>query len=69
MTLRFTSNRRAGTLRKLVAVGTERLFSMLVTMAAPTPRNGSRVDPSGTTTDAGGVVTEVEADAGAAADG
>ncbi|CAB4368427.1 unannotated protein [freshwater metagenome] len=48
MTLRFTSKSRAGTLRKLVAVGTDRLFSMLVTIAAPTPRNGSRVDPSGT---------------------
>ena len=48
MTLRLTSNRRAGTLRKLVAVGTERLFSIFVTIAAPTPRSGSRVEPSGT---------------------
>lgn len=40
--------RRAGTLRKLVAVGTDRLFSILATIAAPTPRNGSRVEPSGT---------------------
>src|SRR5205823_1463506 len=41
MMLRFTSNRRAGTFRKLVAVGTWRLRSMLATMAAPAPRIGS----------------------------
>ena len=54
MTLRLTSNRRAGTLRKLVAVGTERLFSIFVTIAAPTPRNGSKEDPSGPDTGATG---------------
>src|SRR3954454_17443891 len=41
MTLRFTSRRRAGTLRNDVAVGTPRLRSMLATMAAPAPRMGS----------------------------
>src|SRR3954454_22542867 len=40
MTLRFTSRRRAGTLRKEVAVGTPRLRSMLATMAGPAPRMG-----------------------------
>ena len=41
MARRFTSRSRAGTLRKLVAVGTVRLRSMLATMAAPEPRMGS----------------------------
>ena len=31
-----------------MAVGTDRLFSIFVTIAAPTPRSGSRVEPSGT---------------------
>src|ERR1700722_17414271 len=44
-TWRFTSNRRAGTLRTLVAVGMERLASMLATMreAAPLRRTASGV--------------------------
>ena len=41
MTERLTSSRRAGTSRKLVAVGTESDFSMFSTMRAPTPRIGS----------------------------
>ncbi len=40
MTLRLTSSSLAGTLRKLVAVGTSRLASMLRTIAAPAPRIG-----------------------------
>ena len=51
MTLRFTSNNFAGTLRKLVAVGTVRLFSIFVAIAAETPRNGSG-SPSGIISDA-----------------
>src|SRR5215203_1564863 len=43
MTLRLTSSSFAGTLRKLVAVGTPRLRSMLATMTAPTPRMGDPV--------------------------
>ena len=50
MTLRFTSNNLAGTLRKLVAVGTVRLFSIFVAIAADTPRNGSG-SPSGMISD------------------
>ncbi|CAB4608375.1 unannotated protein [freshwater metagenome] len=47
-----------------MAVGTVRLFSILVTMAAPTPRNGSSVDPSGTgTTGAADAVGVAAADA------
>src|SRR5829696_8109131 len=41
MTRRLTSSSLAGTLRKLVAVGTSRLASMLVTMRAAAPRSGS----------------------------
>ena len=41
MTLRLTSSSFAGTSRKLVAVGTARLASMLATIAAPAPRIGS----------------------------
>ena len=36
-TLRLTSSSLAGTLRKLVAVGTSRLAAMFFTMTAPTP--------------------------------
>ena len=43
--LRFTSSKRAGTFRKLVAVGTVRLRSMLATIAAPAPRIGSPATP------------------------
>src|SRR6478736_2065078 len=39
-TRRLTSKSLAGTLRKLVAVGTVRLRSMLATTAAPAPRIG-----------------------------
>src|SRR3954452_23627876 len=58
MTLRLTSSRRAGTLRKLVAVGTPRLRSMLATMAAPAPRIGSPASavPAGAAAGAGGAV-------------
>ena len=72
MTLRLTSKRRAGTLRKLVAVGTERLFSILATIAAPTPRSGSKVEPSNTAVTGAGAGAEVEgvgAGADAATDG
>src|SRR4051812_36058073 len=41
MIVRFTSRRRAGTSRKLVAVGTSRDFSMFSTILAATPRMGS----------------------------
>ncbi len=41
MTLRLTSSSLAGTSRKLVAVGTPRLASMLVTIRAAAPRRGS----------------------------
>src|SRR5215213_4918015 len=37
ITLRLTSSSLAGTLRKLVAVGTVRLRAMLAAMVAPTP--------------------------------
>src|SRR5829696_4863488 len=40
MTLRLTSSSLAGTLRKLVAVGTVRLRAMLAAIAAPAPRIG-----------------------------
>src|SRR6266508_4312580 len=40
MTCRSTSRSFAGTLRNVVAVGTDRLRSMLATMAAPTPLIG-----------------------------
>ena len=40
ITLRLTSSSLAGTLRKLVAVGTVRLASMLRAIAAPAPRIG-----------------------------
>ena len=40
MTRRLTSSSLAGTSRKLVAVGTPRLASMLATMRAAAPRMG-----------------------------
>ena len=40
ITLRLTSSNFAGTLRKLVAVGTSRLACMFRTIAAPAPRIG-----------------------------
>src|SRR6476659_331614 len=40
MIFRLTSSSLAGMLRKLVAVGTARLRSMLATMSAPAPRIG-----------------------------
>src|SRR4051794_38744245 len=43
MTLRLTSSSLAGTSRKLVAVGTSRLASMLATMRAAAPRRGCGV--------------------------
>ena len=39
--LRLASSSRAGTTRKLVAVGTSRLASMLATMRAAAPRKGT----------------------------
>src|SRR4051794_9462827 len=68
MTLRFTSSRRAGTLRKLVAVGTPRLRSMLATMAAPAPRIGSPASVTSTGAAAAGAAVGV-AGAGAGAAG
>src|SRR5437899_159593 len=50
MTDRLTSSSRAGTSRKLVAVGTWRLSSMLATIRAAAPRNGtacSSAEPRG----------------------
>src|SRR6056297_3720399 len=47
ITLRLTSSSLAGTLRKLVAVGTVRLRSMLAAIAAPTPRIGLPGSSSG----------------------
>src|SRR5262245_48656324 len=61
MTLRLISSSFAGTSRNEVAVGTERLASMLATMRAPTPRMGS---PGGASSAAG-----AGADAGAGAVG
>ena len=49
MTLRLTSSSLAGTLRKLVAVGTARLASMLRAMAAPAPRIGFPGSSTGST--------------------
>ena len=48
MTWRLTSSSLAGTLRKLVAVGTVRLRSMLVAIAMPAPRIGSPGSSAGT---------------------
>src|ERR1700722_745790 len=61
---RFTSSRRAGTVRTLVAVGTPRLASMLATirLAAPLRRTASS-EPA-----AGGAVTR-PGDGGGAAGG
>ena len=52
MTLRFTSSNLAGTLRKLVAVGTAKLRSILVAIAAGTPRKGSGVGSAKISVDA-----------------
>ena len=46
MTLRLTSSSLAGTLRNVVAVGTVRLFSMLVAIAAAAPLIGLPASPS-----------------------
>ena len=46
MTVRLTSSSLAGTLWKLVAVGTARLASMLATMRAAAPRMRLRGSPS-----------------------
>src|SRR3954470_17688693 len=43
MIFRLTSSSLAGTSRKLVAVGTVRLRSMLAAIAAPAPRIGSPI--------------------------
>ena len=43
---RFTSSRRAGTVRTEVAVGTPRLASMFTTVRAAAPRSGSGASPS-----------------------
>ena len=45
---RLTSSSLAGTARTDVAVGTSRLASMLLTMRAAAPRNGSGVSPAST---------------------
>src|SRR5690349_948423 len=55
MTRRLTSSSLAGTLRKLVAVGTARLRSMFATTAAPAPRLGSPGSPAGVEASGGGV--------------
>ena len=47
MTRRLTSRSLAGTWRKLVAVGTPRLASMLATIRAPAPRSGSPTGAAG----------------------
>src|SRR5262247_2544617 len=46
MILRLTSSSLAGTLRKLVAVGTPRLAVMFWTMRAAAPRRGSPASPA-----------------------
>src|SRR5215207_1077312 len=63
MTLRLTSSSLAGTFRKLVAVGTARLRTMLAAIAAPAPRIGSPSGGSGATT--GGAGAAAGAAAGA----
>src|SRR3954468_14129159 len=75
MTLRLTSSSLAGTLRKLVAVGTSRLASMFLTITAPTPLINSPSWPgagagaaAGADSDDGvAVVAGLTAGAGAAA--
>src|SRR5262245_41273763 len=54
MTLRLTSRSLAGMFRKLVAVGTARLRSMLATMSAPAPRIGSPTGPGSAAGASGG---------------
>ena len=49
MTPRFTSSNLAGTLRKLVAVGTVRLRSIFETIAKPAPRIGWLTSSTGAT--------------------
>ncbi len=69
MILRLTSSSLAGTSRKLVAVGTARLRSMLATMAAPAPRIGSPRSPAGASGAGGAGAAAVGAGAvGAGAD-
>ena len=63
MTLRFTSSNLAGTLRKLVAVGTVRLRSMFAAIAAPAPRMG--LPGSSSVADAVAVVLAAATGAGA----
>src|SRR5450631_1422198 len=70
---RLTSSRRAGTLRTLVAVGTERLASMLATMREAAPRRtvASWASPPAVGVAAGlatGAATAAGAGAGAGAD-
>ena len=63
---RLTSSRRAGTLRTLVAVGTERLASMLATMREAAPRRTVASWASGL---AAGVASGLATGADAAATG
>src|SRR6478609_6779707 len=64
ITSRLTSSSLAGTSRKLVAVGTSRLASMLVTIRAAAPRSGWL---SGSVGGAGFVATAAFASVAAAA--
>src|SRR5580692_1821448 len=50
---RFTSSRRAGTVRTLVAVGTPRLASMLATIREAAPRSGVASSPPAGTMEVG----------------
>ena len=50
---RLTSRSRAGTVRTLVAVGTDRLSSMLATVRAAAPRSGVASSVAAGTTGAG----------------
>src|ERR1700730_11726474 len=68
-TRRFTSRSRAGTTRKLVAVGTLTLASMLAAMRAAAPRSGTPSDaaaPGRAATVAGDVAVPVGGDTGQA---
>jgi hypothetical protein len=70
MTLRLTSSSLAGTLRKLVAVGTPRLRSMFWAIATPAPRIGSPISsPAGAGDDGAAGAVATGAGAGVAASG
>src|SRR6188472_675766 len=67
MIFRLTSSSLAGTSRKLVAVGTPRLRSMLATISAPAPRIGFPTGPASEAAAAGPAAGSGAAGAGAVA--